>query len=124
MTDEQTAAPEAPAAPEAAPPSEECREISQSLTAVRERFVGQRPTDVKTEIGGDTVRCTLANAPSPAPEDMTRYRSAAMSAVSRVTKRKVIALMNNQDKKTDVATEVFLLDVPTRRDADMPRLRR
>lgn len=113
MTDEQTAA-----------PSQECREISQSMTAVRERFVGTRPTDVKTEIGGDTVRCTLQNAPAPSPEDMTRYRSAAMSAVARVTGRKILALMNNQDKKTDVATEVFLLDVPTRRDADMPRLRR
>lgn len=107
---------------EAAPQSEKSREISQSMAAIRERFGGQKPTQVKTEVSGDTVRCTLHNA--PAPENLTRYRSAAMSAVSRVMERRVIILVNNQDKKTDVATEVFMLDTPTRRDADMPPLRR
>lgn len=111
MPDEQTEA-----------PSEASREISQSMTAVRERFCGQKPTDVKTEVLRDKVRCILHGAPPP--EDMAGYRTAAMSAVSRVTGRKVMALMNNQDKKTDVATEVFLLDVPARRDADSPQIRR
>jgi len=102
-------------------PSEASREISQSMTAVRERFGGQRPTDVETVLSGDKVRCILRNAP-PVAENMSQYRRAAMSAVSRVTQRKVIALMNNQDAET--ATEVFLLDVPTRRDADAPSIRR
>lgn len=121
MADEQKAAPSG-ASPEKAPPSEASREISQSMTAVRERFGGQRPTDVETEVRGDKVRCTLHNAP-PVSENMSQYRRAAMSAVARVTQRKVLALMNNQDAETDTATEVFLLDVPTRRDADMPSIR-
>lgn len=118
MPDEQTTA----SSEQKAPPSEACREISQSMTAVRERFGGQRPTDVETEMRGDKVRCVLHNAP-PVAENLSQYRRAAMSAVSRVTQRKVIALMNNQDG-SDIATEVFLLDVPARRDADMPSIRR
>jgi hypothetical protein len=103
-------------------------EVTRSLTAVWKRYAGERPEDAETEISGDVVRCVLrgavasfdagmsaqADGSGEPPRDAISYRRDAANAVSRVTRRRVLAVISERDTKTDVATEVFILDAARR----------
>ena len=108
-------------------------EISKSVRSLWKRYAQEPPSDVVTELRGNVVCCTLADAvgsfeqglASPASEEnpdladrrsMTAYRTDAMSVMTRLTGRRVIALISDRDAKTDVAKETFILEVrPPRR---------
>ena len=103
-------------------------EITRSIGSVWQRHAGGRPGAISTEIHGDVVKCVLNDAVSaigaePADDDAdpdeparspnsTRYRNEAVAAISRLTGRKVLAIIPKRDKKTDVATETFILEPP------------
>lgn len=103
--------------------------ISSSLASVWKNYAGERPTDVDTVIRGTRVACVLKDAvrgfdegmAAPDDEDpearrltAATFRDDAINAVTRATRRKVMAFVSRHDVKTDVATEVFILDLPPR----------
>jgi hypothetical protein len=114
-------------------------EISTSIATVWRNHCGQRPDPPETEIGSDFVRCVLTGAvadfdagvaaatadPEGPDRPSSTYRLDAISAVGRVTRRRVLAFVSNHDAKTDVATELFILDRPLGRPKrDFPDHRR
>jgi Na+-translocating membrane potential-generating system (MpsC) len=116
---------------EVAQPKGMAASVSASLASVWSAYAGERPTDVETVIAGTRVACVIkdavhgfdagiaASVDPESAEDPRRltawtYRNAAIAAVSRTTKRKVLAFMSKHDAKTDTATEVFILDLPPR----------
>lgn len=99
-------------------------EITSSLTAVWKRFTTKRPESASTEIEGNIVRCVMPASVQDFAHGMTMgeddedpasrlisYRRDAARAVSRTTHCRVLAQMSNHDAKTDVATEVFVLEM-------------
>jgi len=109
-------------------------DISSSLGSLWKQYSGERPADIQTEIRGTKIACVLKDAvggfadnltlaaaegPDPDPEarklTSTNYRHDAIQAVARVTHRRVMAFISDHDAKTDVATEVFIVDSPPRR---------
>lgn len=105
--------------------------ISAAVASVWTNYAdGDRPTDVRTEIRGDVVTCFLPDAVEnfergmaamdsddaqvTPPRTRGAFRRDASAAVRRVTHRRVSAFISKHDAKTDVATEVFILD-PMRR---------
>ena len=112
-------------------------EITGSLAAVWKRYTSKRPESGTTEIKGNVVRCVMpASAESFAtsmktpPEEnhddrdpasrLVSYRRDAALVVSRSTHCRVLAQMSEHDAKTDVATEIFVLDI----DAEAGGVRR
>jgi hypothetical protein len=108
-------------------------EITKSLGSVWRRYSEDQPVDAETEIDGDVVRCVLTDAvggfnrgiaaasaddaaESERPLTEATYRRDAIAAVSRITRRRVLAFVSNHDSKTDIAREVFVLEpLPRRR---------
>jgi uncharacterized protein YbcI len=104
--------------------------ISSSLASVWKNYSGERPTDVDTVISGTRVACVLKGAVRGFDEGMaasaddedaetrrlttSTFRNDAINAVTRATRRKVMAFVSDHNSKTDVATEVFILDLPPR----------
>jgi uncharacterized protein YbcI len=106
--------------------------ISSSLALVWRRYAGQRPTSVETAIVGTRISCVLADSvqgfdqgmaaselddagrTGPAPT-LASYRREAIEAVAKATRQRVMAFVSDHDAKSDVATEVFILDGPPRR---------
>jgi uncharacterized protein YbcI len=104
-------------------------DISSSLATVWKQYAGERPAEVHTEIRGTRVACVLKSAvqgfndgmvaaeaadSEPGARVLTEqtYRRDVSQAVGRATKRRVMAFVSDHDAKTDVATEVFILDLP------------
>lgn len=100
-------------------------ELTRALGAVWQRYTGARPADAKTEVDKDVVRHEIGDgaasfgagrsayadgegdqAPLPDP---SRYGGDAIAAVTRVTGRKVLAYIPKRNKKTDIATDTFIL---------------
>jgi uncharacterized protein YbcI len=107
-------------------------EISNSLAIVWKRYLGRRPTDVETSVDGTRISCVLKGSVSgfeaaiSAPEvdlegapleprTVAGYRREAIEAVRKATGRRVMAFVSDHDTRSDVATEVFILDTPPRR---------
>jgi hypothetical protein len=107
-------------------------EVTTSLRSVWKKYAAEPPGEAETEIRGRVVKCVLQDAVSEFDKGMTaatelddeeaarrltpnRYRREAAAAVSRVTKRRVMAFVSDHDADTDVATEVFILESPPRR---------
>jgi uncharacterized protein YbcI len=107
-------------------------EISSSLSSVWKEYAGERPSGAETQIRGNRVRCVLNDAVDMLNDGLTAaeleaeestdgsrrltqstFRRDAIAAVRRATGRRVVALVSDHDTKTDVATEVFLLEAPT-----------
>jgi uncharacterized protein YbcI len=117
---------------ETSPAADIPAEVTRSLATVWKNYAAERPEDAETEISGDVVRCVLRGAVASFEEgmaaqpdgdgefrrDLNTYRRDAAKAVTRVTHRRVLAFISKHDAKTDVATEVFILD-DTRRRAPM-----
>ncbi len=98
-------------------------EVEASLTAVWARFVGARPTGASIQLDGNVIRLTLPDgteqfklgmardeAPDAPVRTPSRYEREAARAVSKVTRRKVDAMISKHDAKTGIATEVFILE--------------
>jgi hypothetical protein len=116
---------------ESSPPPNTPAEVTRSLSAVWKRYAYERPENAETEISGDVVRCVFrgavanfdagmaaqAESDGESPRDLTDYRRDAARAVSRATRRRVLAVISKRDAKTDVATEVFILDATPRTGA-------
>lgn len=111
-------------------------EISSSLASVWAKHVGERPTGAEVAINGNVVRWELKGGTgtfekgraalagedpeTPAPT-VVGYRRDAAAAVARATGRRVMAQITEHDEKTDLATEVFILDTRPRPPAQTMR---
>ncbi len=103
-------------------------DVSSSLASVWRNYAGERPADIETRISGTHVTCVLKGAARRFDEGMAAaaaehdgegrrltvatFRNDAINAVNRATRRKVMAFVSKHDTKTDVATELFILDRP------------
>ncbi|HYJ50447.1 MAG TPA: hypothetical protein VEX12_11070 [Microbacterium sp.] len=104
-------------------------EISSSLASVWNQYASERPSGAETVIRGNRIKCVLTDAVQTLNDGLTAaetddspdggrrltpstFRNDAIAAVKRVTRRQVVAFVSDHDAKTDVATEVFLLEAP------------
>ena len=109
-------------------------ELTGSLTSLWTRYAGKPPTDGRSEIRGNVVTCVLSDAVgdfnknmiAPQMGDTVRgvgkrtpaaYKREAVEAVVRVTRQRVASFVSDHDRKTDVATEVFILEPSLSRGA-------
>jgi hypothetical protein len=126
---------ETPADEGSAPPSV-ADQITRSLGSVWSRHASGRPSEISTEIHDSVVKCVFKDAVAsfnagPVVEDAgdgkkepeesrvsnpSAYRHEAIAAVSRLTERKVVGFIPKHDKKTDIATETFILERPVKRN--------
>ncbi len=107
-------------------------EISSSFATLWNNYSGSRPADIKTTIRDSKVKCVLTSAVQnfdasielASKQDigigerqltMYTFRREAMEIISRITHRRVLAFVSDHDAKTDVATEVFIVDAPPAR---------
>lgn len=113
---------ESPPTPQAEPVSER---LSRSLTTIWHEHAGARPSSVSVELSGDRVRFVMQDAISSivteptengdgTPEirspDSLLYQHEAQRAVARITGRRVRGFIPRRDKKTDVATDIYILE--------------
>jgi uncharacterized protein YbcI len=109
-------------------------EISDSLAVVWRRYAGRRPTDVETVVRGNRICCVLKDSVRGFEEGLAavesggegkpartiaQYRREAVDAVTRASRRRVMAFVSDHDPDSDVATEVFILDRPPRRQSSI-----
>ena len=120
---------------EASAPPSVADQITRSLGSVWSRHASERPSEITTEINDSVVKCTFKdavasfNAGPVVEEDASgnevaeesrvsnpsAYRHEAIAAVSRLTERRVVGFIPKHDKKTDTATEKFILErAPTK----------
>ncbi len=94
-------------------------EITRSVGSIWERRSGARAASISTEIGGDSIRCTIEGGADAGPSDpesglsgtdCNAYRHEASAAVARITKRTVSAYIGTRDEKTGIATQAFILE--------------
>ena len=95
-------------------------EIERSLKSVRSRHCGGRSSSFSTEIRGDVIECHITDGPTAedavdpidaaTATDTGTYKREAMIAIEKLTHRRVVSFIGKRDKKTDVATEKFILD--------------
>lgn len=111
-------------------------ELTGSLTSLWTRYSGKPPTDGRSEIRGNVVTCVLFDAVGDFNKNMiapqigdgvgkltpAAYKREAVEAVVRVTRQRVASFVSDHDRKTDVATEVFILEPSLSRGA--PRAER
>jgi uncharacterized protein YbcI len=101
--------------------------ISRAFGSLWTEYADKRPSEVRTEIRGNVVTCTLINAVgvfnramiAPQTHDTVRgvgkltpagYKRDAVAAVVRLTRQRVASFVSSHDQDTDVATEVFTLE--------------
>ena len=97
-------------------PAEVAAQIDRSLSSIWERRDGVRPVAVKTTFEVDAVRCVIEPgaradvvAGFESSLESTSYRNEAIASVSRLTRRKVDALIVKQPSKK-TTTNTFLLE--------------
>ena len=117
---------DAPEAAELPAQGELPTQVSNALGSVWKQYLGEKPAPGRTEIRDNKVSFVLEDAVSDFegrmaagahdPDDEGRvhtrntYRNDAIAAVTRATRRRVVAFVSDHDAKTDVATEVFILE--------------
>ena len=101
--------------------------VSRALGSLWTEYADKRPSEVRTQIRGNIVTCTLIDAVgvfnrsmvAPQTHDTVRgvgtltragYRRDAVAAVVRLTRQRVTSFVSSHDQDTDVATEVFTLE--------------
>ena len=104
-------------------------QISGSIGTLWNNYSGSRPAEITTTIRDSKVKCVLTDAvanfdsaiDTASKQDigdgerrltMYTFRREAMEIISRITHRQVLAFVSDHDQKTDVATEVFIVDSP------------
>jgi uncharacterized protein YbcI len=103
-------------------------EVTRSLGSLWRRYTGKPPTNGRTEICGNVVTFVLPDAVgdfnkrmiAEQTEDTVRgvgkltladYKRDAVAAVTGVTRQRVASFLSSHDRDTDVATEIFTLEV-------------
>ncbi|MGH2985536.1 MAG: hypothetical protein ACRDLO_02470 [Solirubrobacterales bacterium] len=116
MSDPQSEAPETQRRPEVSD------ELTRSLSSIWERHAGERPSDVSIEISGDVVKFVIRDAGSGGPDgdgsapaeglspDSPGYQHEVITAVARITRRRVRGFIPKRDTKTDVASDTYILE--------------
>lgn len=106
----------------AAPQPDLSAQLTRSLTSVWQQNAGAKPSSTNTELSTDRVKFMLAGAISGDPEQpvgedekprstaTSRYRNEAIAAVTRITGRRVLGFIPKRDSKTDVASDIYLLE--------------
>src|SRR5687767_12591276 len=95
-------------------------EITKSFASLWTRYAGVEPSDVRTELRGDTLTCVLVNAVgafegrTTTEPALAGYKREAVATVVRLTRQRVASFVSSHDRRTDVATEVFTLEPPAR----------
>jgi len=99
-------------------------QLTRSLTAVWNQNAGAKPSATKTELTSERLKFELADAVAGPPAepvgededprgtDSVRYRNEAIAAVRRITGRKVLGFIPVRNAKTDVASDVYILERP------------
>ena len=110
-------------------------EITRSLASLWTRYAGDPPSDVRTELRGDVVTCVLVDAvdafdkrlaasvregQGDGSRALARYKAEAVKTVGRLTRQRVSSFVSSHDRETDVATEIFTLEPPVRRQSRRP----
>lgn len=99
-------------------------ELTRSLSSIWERHAGERPSDVSIEISGDVVKFVIRDAVIAIAEpdgdgsapaeilspDSRGYEHEVITAVGRITRRRVRGFIPKRDAKTDVASDTFILE--------------
>ena len=92
-------------------------QIGRSLGSIWERRDGARPDSVATDFEVNVVRCVIEPGPTPkdgeridGSTDSSAYRHEAIEMVSRLTRRRVTAMIAKSDTKTGVARNTFTLE--------------
>jgi hypothetical protein len=94
-------------------------EITKSFASLWERYAGTEPSDVRTDIRGDTLTCVLVDAVGAFESQTTTepalagFKREAVETVVRLTRQRVTAFVSSHDRRTDVATEIFKLEPPS-----------
>ncbi len=115
---------------EAAPPKELSTEITNSIVLLWSRYCGIKPSAETSISRSNRIVCVLEGAVSAfdaglaaserdaegaeRPLTALTCRRDAIAGIERLTKRRVAAFISDHDAKTDVATEIFLLEIPRR----------
>jgi hypothetical protein len=112
------------AEPSVEPASDLSTEIGSSLASVWARYFGARPSKAETEFDGKVVRWVLADGTNEFEHGMSAqaadgeartvwgYKRDTSAAVTKITHRRVMAMISKHDEKTGVATEIFILERP------------
>jgi hypothetical protein len=99
-------------------------QLTRSLSSIWERHAGERPSDVSIEISGDVVKFVIRDAVSTIAEpdsdgsapgevlspDSSGYEHEVITAVGRITRRRVRGFIPKRDAKTDVASDTYILE--------------
>jgi uncharacterized protein YbcI len=110
-------------------------EVSNTIVSLLKRNTGRGPVKAKTTLGPDTVLCILQDTLTQAEKTLvesgrvervlsTRHdfqeimREEACAAVERLTGRRVISFMSDNNIDPDMSAEVFVLE--PRRETDQP----
>ena len=108
------------------PNSEVKAELTRSLNSIWQRHAGGKPSSCSTELKGDSVRFVMqdavsgigaepsdgedtADAPTGSPNSV-EYQIEAIAAVRRITKRNVRGFIPKRNKKTDIASDTYILE--------------
>lgn len=110
------------------PNAEVKAELTRSLHSIWQRHSGGKPSSCSTELSGDMVRFVMADAVSGighAPSDgngdgngeeptgspnSIDYQIEAIAAVRKITKRNVRGFIPKRNKKTDIASDTYILE--------------
>ncbi len=108
------------------PNSEVKAELTRSLNSIWQRHAGGKPSSCSTELKGDSVRFVMqdavsgiggepsdgedaTDAPTGSPNSV-EYQIEAIAAVRRITKRNVRGFIPKRNKKTDIASDTYILE--------------
>ncbi len=108
------------------PNSEVKAELTRSLNSIWQRHAGGKPSSCSTELKGDSVRFVMQDAvsgigappsdgdgesdePTGSPNS-NEYQIEAIAAVRRITKRNVRGFIPKRNKKTDIASDTYILE--------------
>ena len=109
------------------PNSEVKAELTRSLNSIWQRHAGGKPSSCEAELKGDSVRFVMHDAVSgiggePATDgeaasdestgspNSVEYQIEAIAAVRRITKRNVRGFIPKRNKKTDIASDTYILE--------------
>jgi len=97
-------------------------QLTRSLTSVWNQNCGAKPSATNTELSSERVKFVLSDAIAGPPAepvgdgedaratDTVRYRNEAIATVRRITGRRVLGYIPVRNKKTDVASDTYILE--------------
>lgn len=100
-------------------------ELTRSLNSIWQRHAGGKPSSCEAALNGDTVKFVMhdavsgigaaaegdeaADAPVGSPNSI-EYQIEAIAAVRRITRRNVRGFIPKRNKKTDEASDTYILE--------------